>query len=226
MRQVARLALSEDWSLAKGTSLVVGQAGGLPEAIAAYRSRLRPLRETEPRPGSLHKTVADAFAPIGAKMRPDMSVDAAQVWASAMVAALSDLPDWVAVQALKEGVHKPYDFPSEMEKEVRRIADGIMTRHRRALRRMELLKDAITRPDRLLDDPTKEPEKPLSLDEVRAIARSGAFSDMVLRVGVANGSILAEDLEIVKGELQEEQPRQCAEQESSIGSSPPSRSDA
>lgn len=175
--------------------------------------------------GSETRQVLDAFKPIGAKMRPDMSVDQGAHWATAIVLALSDLPAWIAVQALREAVHIPFDFPTEMETQVREIANRIHDKHLRALRRLRSLQDAILRATNaqpLIEDAIK-PEEPMTLEEVRKMYR-GALGKELVRMGLTAGAIREEDLAIVCAEVEAE--ASCQERANCGGSLHPTASNA
>lgn len=147
------------------------------------------------------KAVADAFAPIGAKMRPDMGIEQAGFWTAALVKAFSDLPAFIVREALGEAIHVPFQFPTEMEKGVRDLAERKLEDHRRAVRRLQMMRDELQRalaPDPALAPPSDEP---LGLDDVRATPK------WLRSLGRTSGAIRAEDLAIVEAEEAEEARR-------------------
>lgn len=183
-------------------ALPTGQAPLLRQAIAEYQQRMLPLKRQEPaHDGSLTRSVADAFAPIGAKMRPDMSVEQGGFWASSIVLALSDLPAFIAKEALEEAVHTPWKFPTDMEEGVRGIAEKRLSKHQTALHRLQLILDAISRAGNAqprLEAPPPIPE-PMSMDELRAILKGPAARSLV-RMGLACGQIRQADLDAIEAE--------------------------
>lgn len=213
MRALARLAKAGPnggWSLAKAAAaLPPADAARLPQTIERYRQRLAPLKAAEPKfDGPLAKKVADAFAPIGAKMRPDMSPEQASFWASSIVLALSDLPAWIAVAALDEAVHTPWQFPTDMEAGVRDIANGKLEEHRAAIARLEALRAEI---ERAANPPTPQLEapddsEPMTRKEIAHLLRSPVASEELFRMGLRLGSIRQEDYEAELAILQAESP--------------------
>jgi hypothetical protein len=214
--QIARLALTAsayDWDPHKAiAALPTGSGHAVRDARDRYAQALRPLEATEPDlKGSLARTVRDAFAPIGAKMRPDMSLEQAGVWTAAMVVAFSDLPNWIVVEAMKEAVHKTFEFPSDMEAEVRRIAEAKFLKHRIALARLEQCLEAMRgalNPAPRLEDRTEEP---MVLDEARKLVFDSPADvrRTVLEMGRGCGAIRPEDFEILKSELEKPLEPQC-----------------
>lgn len=198
MREVAKFARRPDWTLEKALALLpAGGAVHLREAADRYEAQMRPLKAVDPKlDGAITREVADAFAPIGAKMRPDMSIEQAGFWTSAIVLSLSDLPPFVARSALQEAVHVPYDFPTDMEKGVRAIAQRKLEEHRTAIRRLRAMLEAIHRAANPVAQITDEQhtDEPMSLDEIRKTPV------WVRKLGVGTGAIRPEDLETVERE--------------------------
>lgn len=201
MRALVKLAKagpSGGWSPSKAlAALPQGDAALLGPTIEQYRQRLQPLKSLEPRlDGSLAKSVADAFAPIGAKMRPDMSVEQGGFWATSIVMALSDLPPFIAIAALEEAVHSPWQFPTEMEAGVREIAKRKLEDHQLAIRRLQAMRDEILRASTPPSPQLEAPDtgEPLSREEVAKLLRSPVGKELI-RMGLQLGSIRQEDYE-------------------------------
>ena len=185
---------------------------GLPDASRAsaiagaeglYSQRLVSLRSREPGlDGKGAKSIADAFAPIGAKMRPDMSQEQAGFWASSIVLALSDLPAFVVREAMAEAVHIPFQFPTDMEAKVREIAERIFARHKRALLRLRQTMEALRRMAEGEKQLPPPPEgEPMSLDELRSTPK------WLRSLGLQSGAIRAEDLAAIEAEEAEKARR-------------------
>lgn len=150
MRDLARDALripASEWSVAKQLArLPAGKAPALRSCIEAYQDRMVSLKHREPSlGGALAKSVADAFAPLGAKMRPDMSEEQAGFWASSIVMAFSDLPPFIVQSAMAEAMHVPWKFPTDMEAGVRTIALRKLEEHKTAILRLHAMLDEIHR---------------------------------------------------------------------------------
>jgi hypothetical protein len=208
LRDVARYALTggAEWSAEVALPYVPeGGAQHFPAAIADYEAKLRPLAKAEPAlDGPMTRECAQAFAPIGAKMRPDMSQEQAGFWASAIVLAMSDLPAFVVTASLREAVHVPYSFPTDMERGVREIAERKLQEHKTAVHRLRILQEAIRRaaspPQPQLP---AQAEEPMSMDELRAMMRSPLARTFV-NIGLGTGAIRREDLDAVQAELDAE----------------------
>lgn len=181
-----------------------GQLAELDQAIAQYEASLRPLSSTEPKlDGSLTRQVLDAFGPIGAKMRPDMSPSQAAFWATAMATAFSDVAHWVAAQAFGEVVHNHYEFPNEMEKGAREAATRIIAKHRSAIVRLHALKrevlHATGQGQPRVEDKRQDDGPPMTLDEVRTLW-AGPMGQNLVQMGLKAGAIREEDVAILKKE--------------------------
>lgn len=192
--EIARLALGGDeWRL--GTALSRMPEGGevhIPEAIDAYSDRLRPLKELEPEnDGPMSQAVLEAFAPIGAKMRPDMSQDQALHWGTAIVLAFSDLPPFVVVKAMKEAIHVPFRFPNDVEAGIRDIASKEMIKHRQAQRRLQLMMEELerARSGQLLIEDEAAKTVTMAKDDIRPL--SPYLRKMGVTVGAIDPDILA-----------------------------------
>jgi hypothetical protein len=173
MREVAQLALSEDWSIEAARQALAGD--DIATTIQTYEAGLVPLADAE----SLERDEHDQFGPgmtmvrtwlkpIGMKIAPTMSEAQCSAWLTAVAMALSDLPAKVAAQAARAAIHIPMTFPNEVDGHVRAEALKIMDRHRRALRRLRALHDEIARamhPQPVLTGP--DPLTPFTADEIR-----------------------------------------------------------
>jgi hypothetical protein len=205
-RQIAKLARDPAFSLVKAlAALPAGGARYIPETIAQYERALTPLRSSEPAfDGSLAKSVANAFAPIGAKMRPDMSQEQAMVWCAALVKALSDLPPRCVIAAFDEAVHIPFEFASQMEAKVREIAERKRQEHWIALSRLRQMQAEILRaaapPQPQLEGP---PDEPMSREELRKLRKTAAGPNLI-RMGLSAGFVLQADLDALEAEDAEE----------------------
>ena len=139
----------------------------------------------------------EAFAPLGAKMRPDMTEHQVDFWGSAIVLALSDLPSFVVISAMAEAMHTAWQFPTEMEAGVRRIAERKVEEHRTAIKRLhamlKAIHDAGNPPQALLTDELNNGD-PMSLEEIRKTPKH------LRSLGVSCGAIRVEDLRAVLDE--------------------------
>lgn len=168
----------------------------LPEIVQRYEGELRPLKTVDPRlDSSLTRECVNAFATIGIKLRPDMSTDQCGHWAVALIRGWSDLPHLCIRQALAEAVHRPFQFPSEVDAGVRELAEA---RHQRHLTALHRLKTMIAEIHRAAHPPqpqlTDETDRPMDLDEIRRCPKN------LRRMGVKVGAISPEDLAIVEAE--------------------------
>ncbi len=145
--KLARLALAPDFTMA-GALAQIPEGGGraIRPTITRYEQALVPLKVQEPGGhGSVSASLLASFAPIGAKMRPDMLDDRLEDWGTAIILALSDLPPSCIKAALADAVHTPWKFPTDMEEGVRIIAERKLEGHRTALRRLRAMLDEIHR---------------------------------------------------------------------------------
>lgn len=193
---MARYALApgdRPWSVVKALEkLPAGGARHLPATVAEYEGRLVSLRTAEPKlSGALARSVADAFAPMGAKMRPDMSPEQAGFWTAALVKAFSDLPPFIVKAALEEAIHIPFEFPTQMEVKVREIAERKLADHKRAIARLRAMIAEIQRmahpPQAVLEAP--EPDRPWSPEELAKMPEG------IRRMGLAGGWLTQSELD-------------------------------
>jgi hypothetical protein len=175
-------------------ALALVPQGGAPllsRTVAEYRSSLRPLAELEPQlNGDGARSIANEFAPIGAKMRPDMSQEQAGFWASALIKAWADLPPSCLKPALQEAVRIPFDFPTHLEARVRQLAEQRLHDHHTAILRLQAMLDAIQRaasPQPALEGQSAEP---MSLDEIRRTPAH--LRAMGIRLGMIDPQLLAQ----------------------------------
>ena len=173
--------------------------------INAYRGGLEPLNRVYPalrhHGGSMADALAspecqelsDALGMIGRKVRPDFSEDQAVNWIGAMVLALADLPASTAIKATREALHKPVEFLGSVEQLIRAQADIIAERHRRALRNLRELQDALERglkpPAPKLEDKRGEPMTQEHVDHLAA-APADSLNGTVFRMGLGCGAIV------------------------------------
>lgn len=161
---------------------------------------LVPLGQLEPKlDGSLTKPLHDHLCTIGAKIRPDLSSDQANAWVRALLVAFSDLPAHVAAKAARRALHIPFQFPSEVEAQIRELATEHMDRIRAAIGRARAVEraihDALNPKPQLVDDtPLAKGEKVLPTDEVHKLQRLGGACKAVVDLGVSKGFITPDQL--------------------------------
>lgn len=198
-RELARIALSApDFDFA-----YFGRKFG-PAITHATRDEMQrslaPLVQFEPKlNGSLTATLRAHLNTIGAKIRPDLSVEQSQSWVNALLIALSDLPPHVAAKATQRALHIPFQFPSEVEAKIRELADEHLARIATAIRRMDAVLAAINEalnPKPTLADqrPPEERDKALSDREVHKLQRGGGPGPSIVRLGLTLGYIKPEQL--------------------------------
>lgn len=196
MRELARLALSTEWTSEKGMAVLNG--ANPQDAIAAYEAGLKPLAEAEPNfdgPGS--KGLRDWLKPIGMKISPSMAPEVCSTWLTAVVMALSDFPAKVATQAARNAIRTPMQFLNEVDGHVRAEAEKLMETHRYALRRLRWMKEDIERaakPQQPQIASPGEDGRPLTNAEIRALAPT------FRRIGLANGWLTQEQIDAADAE--------------------------
>lgn len=198
--QLAQLARDNFGDLGKAArALPTGAARFIQPTIDAWVHSLRPLKAVEPAlNGSEAGKVKRAFIPNAAKLRPDMDDGKADVWASTVVAALSDLPVRCIVKACDRVIHRVYEFPSQLEADIRKEAEEERGRQNDYIRFLRQLHDYIHGTTKQLPD--MRPADPLTEDEVRALVRGGIMSKSLLRMGVSIGSIRQDMLDRILAE--------------------------
>lgn len=150
MRELARLALSDDWTMAKGIEVLGAEDPDV--AISAYEDGLVPLMEAE----SLERGRNGEFGPgmtalrtwlrpIAMKIAPTMETELSSDWLTAVAMALSDFPAKIAVQAARAALHIPMNYLNEVDGHVRVEAERLMERHRNALWRLRQMREEIER---------------------------------------------------------------------------------
>jgi hypothetical protein len=180
-------------------------ANGVEAVINAYRDGLQPLNMRYPalrhHGGSMAEALAstecqelaEALKMIGRKVRPDFSPDQAMNWVGALVLALSDLAASTAIKATREALHEPVEFLASVEQIIRKKADVITERHRRALRNLRELQDAIERglkpPVPQIDDKRGEPMTQADVDRLAA-APADSLNATIFRMGLGCGAIV------------------------------------
>lgn len=112
------------------------------EAIALLDKWLIPMKHSEALNGEGARRLVSALRPIGAKIAPTMSEEQVQVWLSAMVGALSDLPTRIAVKATQDALHVPMKFLNEAEGIIREKAANVQQKYDLARHRLQrMLRD-------------------------------------------------------------------------------------
>lgn len=171
MREAAQIALAPDWTLETALASLDGQDVGA--ALASYESGLVALAEAEPKlDGAGAAMVRKWLKPIGMKIAPAMGEDVAGDWLTAVMMALSDFPAKVTAQAARAAIRVPMQFLNEVDGHVRAEAERIMARHRTAVLRLRMMRDAIVRaaaPARPQLAAPEEGATPLSAAELRAL---------------------------------------------------------
>lgn len=199
MREVAKHCLQETFDLSDAVALIPRDGGAreLAQAITNYEGALIPLNQLEPQfDGRNTRDLLDRFAPIGAVMRPDMSQEQAQFWATGVIKSLSDLPTFASRKALDQAAHVPYQFPTELSAGLRAFAEAELLRHRTALHRLRLIQEEFARMANPRTEITDQSAEPMSLDEIRKTPT------WLRNLGVTSGAILQADLDAVIAEEQ------------------------
>lgn len=132
---------------------------GQPEQrLADMKARSRPLKLSEPATdGYLSRQAGDMLRPIGAKIAPHLSGEQATAWRKAVVMALSDLPAHAILSALPKALHKPMRFLSDVETEVRQIADKEICALNVAIDALcDLTNSSVWRVPRAIEPPAQE----------------------------------------------------------------------
>lgn len=196
MRDIAALALSDDWTMAEGIERLGDRSPC--QAIAAYEAGMIPLVEAEPDfsgPGA--KALRDWLKPIGMKLAPSMAPDVCSPWLTAVVMALSDFPAKVATQAARNAIRIPMQFLNEVDGHVRAEAEKLMERHRTALMRLRHMRDEIERAARPAQPQIAAPvdDAPMASNEIRAL------SPEFRRIGLAQGWITQAQIDAAEQEL-------------------------
>lgn len=196
MRELARLALSDEWTMAGGIALLGNNPAEA--AIAAYDASLASLADTDPTlSGEAARALRDWLKPIGMKIAPTMAPDVCSTWLTSVVMALSDFPPKVATQAARNAIHIPMQFLNEVDGHVRAEAERLMDRHRHALSRLRWMRDEIERAAR---PPVPMIEAPRA-DEPMTDAEIRALSPILRRIGLGQGWITQEQLDAADAAL-------------------------
>ncbi len=184
-----------DWSIVRAMALVPAGKGHLVgQTLDGYLHRLRPLKLREPMlNGPASRSVAEAFAPLCAKMSPSISEEKGHNWMAALVLAFSDLPPAIVRDACAEAVHEAFAFPADMEAKVRAVAERRLARHSLALARLRQMQAEILGASTpALPAPDNSP--PLTRDEIRVLTPA------LRRLGLTAGAILQPDLDAIEAE--------------------------
>ena len=189
MRELARLALSADWSIDAGIATGEDPAA----AVTLYADSLAPLAEVDPElTGSAALEARKWLKPIGMKIAPTMSQEQCSTWLNALMLALSDFPPRVIMQAARSAIRIPMEFMNQVDGHVRAEAEKIMKRHRLALFRLQRLRDAVARASApVLSAPDGFEGggmPPMSVDDIKATALT-PMGPALLRIGITLGAI-------------------------------------
>lgn len=146
----------------RGWELAEQRDGDPDEAIAIIDRYMVPMKETaEGLSGEGARRLVNPLRMIGAKIAPNMSEEQVNVWLSAMVAALSDLPARVSIRAAEEAIHVPMKFINEAEGAIREKAASVRSRYDLARNRLLRMKREIERAAR----PQPQLPPPMALSE-------------------------------------------------------------
>lgn len=204
MRELARLALSDEWSIAAG--MATGEDAL--EAATLYAESLTPICDVDPRlTGPAARKARDWLKPIGMKISPTMSLEQCSDWLNAEMLALSDFPARVIMQAARNAIRIPMQFLNQVDGHVRAEAEKIMVRHRRALFRLERLCEAIAKAG---EPALQAPEgyeggnvPPMSIEELKASIGSPVGA-AIIRMGLSAGYIDPADYEAALAQIANE----------------------
>jgi hypothetical protein len=199
-RELARALLTATGDALDYAYLARQHDSGTVHATKSELERSRtPLAQMEPKlDGSLSRTLRDCLCTIGAKIRPDLSADQANQWVGALLVALSDLPHHVAAKAAQRALHVPFQFPSEVEAKVRDLAQEHLDRIEAAIRRCDAvtaaIHEALHPKHKALPEPPPPPGERTISDELVHSLQSHAMGREVVRMGLAKGYVLPEQL--------------------------------
>lgn len=184
----------------KDALALVTDEASITAALAQVDAWMVPLKERDRRfdlidPAAIAKAISEndetrqmveAVKMIGRKIRPDFSKEQATHWVAAVVASLTDLPPFVAVQACKAALHIPFEFPGQVEKGIRDEAVKVEARYRLARLRLQNLMREIREAARPKLPPAEV--KPMDDDDWRKLGRS-SIGRSLLGIGLKNGFI-------------------------------------
>jgi hypothetical protein len=170
----------------------------LPRLIEREEVAAMPLKQIEPngrsrrdpdKLGAMSTRLGDELALLATKIAPTMSVEQSDAWVKVMVAALSDLPGRVAVEAARQALHRPMEFISQVEGVIREQAVLVSARHATALSRLRSLHATIANPPIALPDPSQVPERRYSPAALRRL------SPEFRAIGVTVGAFTQEEVD-------------------------------
>ncbi|WP_380873618.1 hypothetical protein [Sphingomonas sp. DBB INV C78] len=206
MRDAARLALSDDWTMETGLAALAGE--DIRATVAAYEASMLPLQRAEdmgaiatdadgrPQFGPQMTAVRTWLKPLGMKIAPSMSPEQCAAWLTAVAMALSDFPARVIVKAAQAAIHIPMSFLNEVDGHVRKEAEAQMQRHATALARLKRMHAEIERAAEPKLPPSagwENGEAPrLTPEEIRRTPM------WVLKLGIAAGDITQEEVDAAK----------------------------
>lgn len=112
--------------------------------------------------------MSERLGAIGAKVAPTMSTEQAAKWLDAVITALSDLPPLIALTAAKLALHRPMNFPNEVDGVVREIAAEISIRRTSAAQALDrLIADLRRAAEPAL--PAPETDTPLPPEQIEVV---------------------------------------------------------
>lgn len=183
---LVRTVMAPGWKMAEAEPPA---AGDLADAIAELEHPLS-LKHLEPGlDGQIARLIEDALRPIGAALDPRLSSEQAKVWRKAVLLKLSDLPGPIALKAVRKAVHEPFQFFSEVDTAIRKIAADALAHQRLALfqlRRWQREIERAANPLPALEPPPPEPVTQEEVDQLNAtMRRSGCSTRWRLEDGEA-----------------------------------------
>lgn len=146
------------------------------EAMATLDRMATPAKLIEPggvvdgKRGPRTDKLINALRLIGAKISPTMGEEQINVWLTALVMALSDLPFAFAQRGAEDALHVPMRYLNEVEGIVRDKAGDAAERHKLARLRLERLQREIAN----AGQPKLEAPKPMTPEEYQAELNSTA----------------------------------------------------
>lgn len=156
-------------------------------ALAAIDEQLIPAKVRDPQIKAKSAIrLRDNLGLIGRKIRPELSAEAAKDWVGALVIALSDLPYRVTIEASAQAIHSPFEYLSQVETEIRRLATEIETRFSVAKSRLDRLHRLIINPPKQIPSPEPMVWTQDHIDDLGKTKLGRALRN----IGVGNGWII------------------------------------
>lgn len=127
VRAISRLALNPQAWTTDGALALAGDApkAALQAAIAELTRPLDPVPSDTELRAEWREALGIRLDKIGAKIMPTMTPSQCTAWRDAMIDALSDLPAMLALTAAKRALRTPINFLSQVDGEIRRLAQVI-----------------------------------------------------------------------------------------------------